>query len=251
VTVVFPISKFWLLALPVMVIAALFVKVSLAKSRLRRRARDVIEHLQTQSAFQQLAMETYNDGIAGASDSSIMGDEIAVRGEALLSSPSSVRQFRVPAARRKLAILEHMTATHESFDRRGLPEQAATAMSAHSLFLDAADARARLQLRCLSDFATGREADASDQITSLDADAVRTMDADIAALNELIGELGMSHDEWLAVVRASINKVRELEEELPPLSHEEFMSLWMEGQSCGRPRFFGQRQGARWPDHRV
>ncbi len=198
----------------------------------------LIRHLQTQYALQQLAMETYNDGLALAAGTIERGDEVFNRPKGLLENPSLVARYALPASEKKVAITEQMLSEHQAFDVSGLPKQALEVYNLATESLTVVIARARLQLTCLEDWVDNPSIDVDERMSSLDrAEEVTLLDA-VGALNSLIERAGLVGDPWLAICHEVFNDVRG-RVGLSPLSATDFRARWLQGMAGGRGRFFG------------
>jgi hypothetical protein len=198
----------------------------------------LIRHLQTQYALQQLAMETYNDGLALAAGTIEPGDEVFDRPKGLLENPSLVARYALPASKKKVAITEQMLSEDQAFDVSGLPKQALEVYNLATEWLTVVIARARLQLTCLEDWVNNPSIDVDERMSSLDSAEEVTFLVAVSALNSLIERAGLLGDPWLAINHEVFNDVRG-RVGLSPLSATDFRARFLQGVSGGRPRFFG------------
>ena len=199
------------------------------------RALELVKHLQRQSAFQQLAMETYNDALAVAAPNANLGDEMTMSHDVALFYRPQVQSHVLPTLEKKLAWVDIMIAEHEQFGRVEAPEAAKEAYDRQTGVLEISLARARLQQTCWLDFLRGTGG--ADRITSLDQSEYDAVGVAITTLNKLIAMLGLSRDEWLDIVHSAFNDVRSTVG-LSPLSSLDFRARFLEGQAGGRARFF-------------
>jgi len=197
----------------------------------------LIGHLQTQIALQQLAMETYNDGLALAAGTIERGDELFNRPGGLLENRSLVAKYALPASEKKVAITEQMLSEHQAFDVSGLPKQALEVYSLATESLTVMIARARLQLTCLRDWVDNPSTDVSKRMSSLDRAEEVTLLAALSALNRLIERAGLVGDPWLAINHEAFNDVRG-RIGLSPLSATDFRARLLQGMTGGRARYF-------------
>jgi hypothetical protein len=197
----------------------------------------LVRHLQTQIALQQLAMETYNDGLALAAGTIERGDEIFNRPKGLFQNPSLVAKYALPASEKKVAITEEMLSEHQAFDVSGLPKQALEVYSLATELLTVIIARARLQLTCLRDWVDNPSIDVYERMSSLDGAEEVTFLVAVSALNRLIERAGLSGDPWLAICHEVFNDVRG-RVGLSPLSATDFRARQLQGMAGGRGRFF-------------
>jgi hypothetical protein len=188
----------------------------------------LIRHLQTQYALQQLAMETYNDGLALAAGTMERGDELFDRPKVPFQNPSLVAKYALPAAEKKVAITEEMLSEHQAFDVSGLPKGALKVYGLATELLTVIIARARLQLTCWRDWVDNPSIDVDERMSSLDR----------AALNSLIERAALLGDPWLAINHEAFNDVR-ARVGLSPLSAADFRARFLQGMAGGRARFFG------------
>ena len=198
----------------------------------------LIRHLQTQIALQQLAMETFNDGLALAAATFEAGDEMFNLPKGLFQNPSLVAKYTLPASERKAAITEEMLSEHQAFDVSGLPKEALKVYSLATESLNVTIGRARLQLTCLRDWVDNPIIDVYERMSSLDGAEMATFLATVTALNRLIERAGLSGDPWLAIVHEAFNDVRG-RVGLSPLSATDFRARQLQGMAGGRARFFG------------
>ncbi len=203
----------------------------------REAAEGAIRHLQTMSAFQQLAMETYNDALLKVTGGVSAGDELFVRGKAKADDPILVVQQLLPAAERKIEIVETMDDEHRAFHVPISAKRAATAYARWSDLITILLARARLQRDCIQDWFTDPSFDFWERSTALDAAEERSMNSAVSALNDLIGRAGLAGDSWLSITCQAFNTVRD-RIGLAALSDEEFRALFFQGMAGMRPRFF-------------
>ncbi len=209
------------------------------RPKLSRADRDfangVILHLQTMTAFQQLAMEIYNDAMSSAGGSA--GDEVFVRGRVTLVDPDLVMRHMIPAAERKIAVIEEMQSEHASFD---VPESAEIATACYALWTELIAvllARAELQRDCFRDWIASPALGVSARSTALDLAEEASLNRAINGLNDLIEKAGLVGDPWLSINCAAFNAVRS-RNGLPPLEEGEFRDRFVQGMSGGRARFF-------------
>jgi hypothetical protein len=197
----------------------------------------LIRHLQAQYALQQLAMETYNDGLALAAGTIERGDEIFDRPRGLFGNPSLAAKYALPASEKKAAITEEMLSEHQAFDVSGLPKQALEVHRLATESLTVTIARARLQLTCWRDWLGNPSIDVEERMSSLDGAEQATFVAAVTALNSLIERAGLSGDPWIAICHEAFNDVRG-RVGLSPLSATDFRARQLQGMAGGRARFF-------------
>jgi hypothetical protein len=87
------------------------------------------------SAFQQLAMESYNDALLKVSASASAGDELFVRGQAKVEDLTLVAQYLLPAAEHKVEILETMEGEHRAFHVPTAAKRSAAAYAGWAEFI--------------------------------------------------------------------------------------------------------------------
>ena len=80
----------------------------------KEEALAMVRHLQTMFAYQQLAMETYNDAAAIASVAGKIpyGAEVIQRAYLNFSNPTLVAQYVIPAIAKKIEIFQLMETKH-------------------------------------------------------------------------------------------------------------------------------------------
>lgn len=198
----------------------------------------LIRHLQTQYALQQLAMETYNDGLALAAGTMERGDELFNRPKVPFQNPSLVAKYALPAAEKKVAITEEMLSEHQAFDVSGLPKGALEVYGLATELLTVIIARARLQLTCWRDWVDNPSIDVDERMSSLDRAEEVAFSVAVSALNSLIERAALLGDPWLAINHEAFNDVR-ARVGLSPLSAADFRARFLQGMAGGRARFFG------------
>lgn|GEM_PF-1716463 len=203
----------------------------------REAAEGVIRHLQTMSAFQQLAMETYNDALLKASSSASGGDEIFVRGRGKVDDLDLVAQQLLPAAERKVEILETMEDEHQAFHVPTAAKRSAAAYTRWTEFIATLLARGRLQRDCYREWIAGPSFDFWARSTVLDEDEDRSMTSAITELNDLIERAGLAGGPWLSINCQAFNTVRS-RVGLAALDETDFRERFMQGMAGMRPRFF-------------
>jgi len=201
----------------------------------KEEALAMVHHLQTMLAYQQLAMETYNDAAAIAAGEIPHGDEITQRASLNFSQPTLVAQHVIPAVARKIEIFQLMEMRHREMSNLATaslqePYQEMTAL------IDTMLERARLQYHGFQQWVDNPQVDID--TTRLDRNERAAIDRAVKALNELIvKKIRLTQDEWLDIVQESFNSVR-ASLKLIPLSKDTFRSQYMRGISGERPRFF-------------
>jgi len=198
---------------------------------------EVIRHLQTQMALQQLAMETYNTALTMAGSEVDKGDEMFVRGTGIVSDPHLGAQYLLPALEKKVDIAEVMQREHRAFQVADRPKKARQAYERWTDLLAVFLARARLQLTCWNDWVDNPSRDVSKRSTALDQAESESMNVAIRELNELIEQAGLSGEPWFSINCAAFNDARN-RIGLPPLTETDFRAKFLQGLTGGRPRFF-------------
>lgn len=79
-------------------------------------ATQVVRHLQTQVALQQLAKETYDTAMSKAAGSVNMSGSVLVRDIGTIVDPGPVDQYLVPATETKVDFIKKMDAEHRAFN---------------------------------------------------------------------------------------------------------------------------------------
>jgi hypothetical protein len=195
----------------------------------------LVRHLQGILAYQQLAMETYNDAFAAIAGEPPLGAEAWNRPQAVFDKPELVSKYIIPALEKKIEILKLMETKHQSASTMAtskflLPYQEMT--SAIQAMLD----RAHLQYDGFTQLVRGSQT-FSDS-TSLDEAETLAIDRAVMALNNLIYEkIGLTPDQWLDIVWEAFNSVRD-SLGLAPLDNDVFRSLYFSGLQGKRVRFF-------------
>jgi hypothetical protein len=194
----------------------------------------MVRHLQTMLAYQQLAMETYNDAAAIAAGEIQYGDEVT-KHDLTFYQPTLVAQHVIPAVAKKIEIFQLMEMRHREMSILATaslqePHQEMTAL------IDTMLERARLQYHGFQQWVSNPQYDID--TTGLDRDEDAACYHAVKALNELIfKKIRLTHDEWLDIVQESFNSVR-ASLKLIPLSKDVFRSQYMRLISGERIRFF-------------
>lgn len=191
-------------------------------------------HLQRMLAYQQLAMETYNDAVASVVGDPPLGAEVWGRAEATFSSPVLVADYVIPALEKKIEILGLMEAQHQkgtalATAKLGQPYEAMR--SAIRTMLD----RAQLQYQGFKRWVQSPET--AVDVTRLDGPELAAIDRAVSALNDLIKRVGLTPDEWIEINREAFNSVRASVGFLP-LDTDAFRSRYFRGLTGERVRFF-------------
>ncbi len=203
----------------------------------KEEALAMVRHLQTMLAYQQLAMETYNDAAAIAmGDVKIpYGAELTQRAQFNFSNPTLVAQYVTPAIAKKIEIFQLMETKHREMSvlanaNLQNPYQEMTAA------INAMLERARYQYQGFQQWVNNPQVDID--TVRLDRDELAATDRAIKALNELIfKKIRLTRDEWLDIVQEAFNSVR-ASLRLIPLSRDTFRSQYMRGISGEHVRFF-------------
>ena len=211
-----------------------------SKSRLsgleKEAAIELIRHLQTMFAYQQLTMERYNDALALAAGLSTPTHEGLVRPQALLHDPQAVVRYVLPALQTKLEILDAMDEKHKSLSRpTSRPMKAA--YDHFTSLLAVMQQRARFQHD--SHMAWTKDPSLEVNPTLLDSAENSALNKSLQSLNEVIEKAGMRVNEepWLEVVCGAFNAVRAYVG-LSPLSGSDFRSRYFGGLMGQPARFF-------------
>lgn len=195
-----------------------------------------ISHFQKLLAFQQLFMERYNDALAKVASLGELRNEAFSRPTALLNDPEAVAEFVIPALREKIAILDKMETEHQEI---GEPESD----KIERIYQDFTNAlhlmkeRAQLQFDGFLAFINDEDFDVD--VTRLDNAETQAMDKAILDLNNTIGDLGLSGEDFLKINCNAFNSVRE-SIGLQPLSNQRFQEIYFAGISGSPARFFSE-----------
>jgi hypothetical protein len=201
----------------------------------KEEALAMVRHLQTMLAYQQLAMETYNDAIAIASGRIPHGSEVTQRAYANLSDPTLVAQYVIPAVAKKIEIFQSIEMKHREVSvlataNLKVPYQEMTV--AINAWLE----RARYQYHVFQQWVNDPQVDIN--TVRLDRYELAVTDRALKALNDLIfRKIRLTRDEWLDIVQEATNSVR-ASLKLVPLSKATFRSQYMQGISGERVRLF-------------
>lgn len=202
----------------------------------KEEALALVRHLQGILAYQQLAMEIYNDAFAAVAGEPPLGAEVWERPLAVFNSPELVSKHIIPALEKKIEILKLMETKHQSASalataKLRLPYQEMT--SAIRVMLD----RAQSQYDGFTQWVQGSQTFVDS--TRLDEAETLALDRALKVLNNLIYErIGLTPDEWLDIVREATNSVRD-SLGLVPLDRDAFRSLYLSGLQGERVRLFG------------
>lgn len=199
-------------------------------------ATQVVRHLQTQMALQQLAKETYDTAMSMAASSVNTSGSVLVRDIAAIVDPDLVDQYLVPATETKVDIIMKMDAEHREFHDVQKADKGHDAYEEWTKFLTVYLARARLQLECWKEYVGDPSLDLEERINSLDQAEHASMMVSITALNQLIKRAGLEGEPWLTINCAAFNDVRN-RIGLPPLPEPEFRARFYKGVA-GEPCSF-------------
>jgi len=194
----------------------------------------LIRHLQEMLAYQQLAMEIYNDALAAIAGDPPRGAEVWARQTAPFSSPALVSEHVIPALEKKLEILQSMETKHKLASalapaKLQLPYQEMT--SAIRVMLD----RAHLQYDGFTEWIQNPQT--TIDVRCLDKPELSAVDHAVKALNDLIKKVGLTPDEWMDLNQGVFNSVR-TSRGLVPLDRDVFCSRFFRGTTGERVRFF-------------
>lgn len=195
----------------------------------------LVRHLQGMLAYQQLAMEIYNDAFAAVVGDPPHGAEVWAQPKAAFSNPALVSEYIVPALEKKIEILQLMETKHQLASalapaKLQLPYQEMT--SAIRAMLD----RAHLQYHGFTRWVQSPQT--AVDVTRLDEPELLAIDRAINALNDLIKRVGLTPDEWMDLIQEAFNSVR-TSLGLVPLDGDVFRSRYFRGLKGERVRFFG------------
>jgi len=197
----------------------------------------LVRHLQEMLAYQQLAMEIYNDAFAAVVGDPPHGAEVWARPrpKAAFDSPALVSDIIIPALEKKIEILKLMETKHQmasalASSKLQVPYQEMT--SAIHVALD----RAQLQYNGFTRWVQSPQT--AVDITRLDEPERLAADRAIKALNDLIKRVGLTSDEWIDINQEAFNSVRAYLG-LVPLDRDVFRSRYFLGLTGERVRFFG------------
>ncbi len=210
----------------------------------RDEDRQFVRHCQMLFAHQQHAMEVFNDGMTAAAGVASVGNPMPAgnpfaRWGVNLQSPAAVQHHLLPAAEKKIAIVERMRQLHEA-----LPEpQERRQREVHLLLsnlLDAIEIRATEQATTIERWVTDPAFNPSDMTSpGVDAAEQDAMTAAILQLNALIEKAGLGGPDFIAINCEAFNEVR-AEAGLPQLPLEEFGAMYFALISGAPVRFFTQ-----------
>lgn len=201
----------------------------------KEAADELIRHLQTMLAYQQLTMERTNDAFALAAGTSTPTHEGFVRPQAILGDPDAVFRHMIPALQTKLEILAVMEEKHRAFPRP-TSKPAKTAYDDFTSLLAAMRQRATFQYKSYSAWTKNPSLDI--RPTLMDAVEDSALNKSLRTLNSVIEKVGMRVNEepWLEIVCKAFNSVRAYVG-LLPLSGSDFRSRYFAGL-VGTTRFF-------------
>ena len=194
-----------------------------------------MRHLQEMLAYQQLAMEIYNDACAAVVGDPPHGAEVWARPTAAFSSPALVSEYVIPALEKKIEIFKLMETKHKLASalaptKLQLPYQEMT--SAIRVMLD----RAHLQYDGFTEWIQNPQT--AIDVRRLDKPELSAIDRAVMALNDLVRKAGLTHDEWMDLNQEVFNSVR-TSRGLVPLDRDVFRSRFFRGTSGEHVRFFG------------
>jgi len=200
----------------------------------KRAALDLIRHLQTMYAYQQLAMERFNDAQALAARSETPAGEGLVRWQVPIWDRAAVIRYVIPALETKIEILAEMEREHHAVAGLAVGPMTQTYNDFKSA-LTVLQERARLQYQGFTAWSQdpSREAD----ITSLDAAEEAAMTRSTESLNGLIAKAGLKEEAWLDICCEAFNTVR-ASVGLSPMSGDDHRSRFFAGLAGMPARFF-------------
>jgi hypothetical protein len=200
----------------------------------RKTTLELIRHLQTMYAYQQLSMERYNDALLAAGIGS-RGPELSHRVVEGAEIPNKVAEHLIPAFAEKDEVFGQIDKVHVAFGRP-TSSQLRPAYDDFSRFLDAMRTRLVAQREAFNGWAADKDATAF-LTPAEDLAEMRACDASITTLNALIAQIRLSPDNWLNINADAFNLVREWIG-LSPLTRAEFREKYSQGQETGSARFF-------------
>lgn len=217
-----------------------FLKSPLSGSK-RSAALELIRHLQTMYAYQQLAMERFNDACAlaagtGTPTNDFLFGALRVRPQVLFRQPRAVAEYVLPALRTKLEILALMDTQHRAFPDPGVGPMG-RAYDDCTAALATMRERAGLQYEGFN--AWSKNPSLEMDVSRLDSAENAALNKSVRSLNDLIAKAGLRVNEepWLELTCQAFNVVR-ASAELLPLSGSDFTRRYF-GGLAGRPaRFF-------------
>ena len=211
-----------------------------SRSRLSAQDKDaglvLIWHLQKMLAYQQVAMEGYNDAMARSAGMGTTTNEglMNMQPAMLMSDPAAVRQHVLPALTRKIEIFQSMEREHKAISRP-TTKALRQAYDDFSSALRLMQERARLQHEGFSAWADDPTLDVD--MIRLDAPEFEAISRSAASLNELIAKIQLETNAWLDVNCDAFNAVR-ASIGLPPMSGADFRSTHLGGLAGEPARFF-------------
>jgi hypothetical protein len=204
-------------------------------AREKKEAVALVIHLQTMLAYQQLAMETYNDAAVVATGEEIpRGTEIFGRPDFTINNPTLIVNYVIPAINKKIEIFHLMETKHQEASFLALENFHQPYQEMTSAIIALSD-RARLQHQVFTDWAY--KGVSNFDVNKLDKNESEATKRAIFSLNELIKQIGLTSDEFLDIVQDSMNFVR-ISIELAPLSKDLFRSIYMRGLTGEIVRYF-------------
>lgn len=203
-------------------------------NREKEGALALVRHLQRMLAYQQLAMETYNDAVASVVGEPPHGAEVWGHAQTTFSSPVLVAEYVIPALEKKIEILQLMEAQHQKTEHLATAKLAQPYQAMTSAIRTALD-RAQLQYQGFTRWV--RSPQTAVDVTRLDGPEFTAVGRAASALNDLIKRVALTTEEWIEVNREAFNSVR-ASVELPPLDREAFRSRYFRGLTGERVRFF-------------
>ncbi len=201
----------------------------------KKEALALVNHLQTMLAYQQLAMEIYNDAVANDTGEIPHGGEVTERINVTFSSPILVAKYAIPALEKKIEIFELMETKHREasvLETANFQQPYKEMTAAIGAMMD----RARFMHQGFKQWVNNEVTNIN--VTGLDGNELAALDRAIKSLNELIfKKLGLTSDEWLDIVQKSTNSVR-ASVKLMPLTKDIFRSRYMSGINGEHVRFY-------------
>ncbi len=196
----------------------------------------LIRHCQTMFAYQQLAMERYNDALAFATGAGTPTNEGLYRPQADVADPTSVIAYVLPALEEKVGIFGLMEGQHRAAARPTETLSARVYDECTSL-ISVLQQRTALQHQGFVAWSNDPALDVGDEMTRLDSAENAALNQSAASLNELIAKVGMKREAWLQVNCAAFNTVR-ASIGLPPMTDFDFQRRFAGGMMGMPARFF-------------
>ncbi len=179
-------------------------------------------------------MERNNDALAMVAGFGKLTNEAFSRPVVSFDNPEAVAKYIVPAVREKIEILDSMEIEQNEI---GEPQSKVFKIIYHNFTNALRVMKERAQLQYIGFTAFANNESTEIDMNQLDSAELEAVDKAILSLNNAVGSLGLSGDEFLKINCDAFNSVRK-NIGLSPLSNQQFQEIYFAGISGEPARFF-------------